>query len=167
MSLFDAAVLDRDGQADEIMQWGFRLAWALTHDGRLFTASSAAHAQHLAAELVGRMGDEPEPLPALALTTAWQVREHAVPGDVVLMLSPSGASARCVSAAEAALDKGAEPWALTGPLPNPLAPLCKRVIAVDSDDSQVVQEMHQALVHLLCECVDELLPTMRTSGVAS
>jgi D-sedoheptulose 7-phosphate isomerase len=170
-----------NGHADEIMQWGFRLTWTLTHDGHLFTAGnggSAAHAQHLAAELVGRMREEREPLSAFALTAdsstvtalsndygyrdvfARQVRAHAQPGDVVLMLSTSGASPNCMGAAEAALDKGAEPWALTGPMPNSLAPLCKRVIAVDSGDSQVVQEVHQVLVHLLCGCVDELLPTM-------
>jgi D-sedoheptulose 7-phosphate isomerase len=169
-------------ETDEMLQWGNRLALALRNGGKLFIAGnggSAAHAQHLAAELVGRMHREREPLSAFALCAdsstmtalandygyeevfARQVRAHAGPGDVVLLISTSGASPNVIAAAEAALEKGAEAWGLTGKLPNRLAPLCKHVIAVPSDDSQVVQEVHQVLVHLVCECVDAALPAVR------
>jgi D-sedoheptulose 7-phosphate isomerase len=176
------AIDDLRDETDQVLQWGKRLALVLTQGGRLFTAGnggSAAHAQHLAAELVGRMRHERGPLSAFALTAdtstltalgndygyeevfARQVRAHATPGDVVLLMSTSGASRNVIAAAETALERGAEPWSMTGRLPNALAPLCKYVIAVPSDDSQVVQEVHQVLVHLICECVDATLPTIR------
>lgn len=136
------AVLHRfTGNPDEILQWGFRLAWTLMRNGRLFVSG----------------GDD-----ASDIGFARQVRANAVPGDVVLLLSTSGRSPDAIAAAEAAREMGAEAWALTGKLPNPLASECKYVIAVASDDSQVVQEVHRLLVHLLCESVDELLPTMQT-----
>lgn len=97
---------------------------------------------------------------------ARQLRAHATQDDIVLLLSTSGNSPNAIAAAQAARENGAEAWALTGKLPNPLAAACKEVIAVASDDSQVVQEVHQVLIHLLCECVDELLPAMRGAAVS-
>lgn len=179
------AVEDLRDETEEVFQWGTRLALVLAQGGRLFTAGnggSAAHAQHLVAELVGRMRDDREPLPAFALSAdsatitavgndygyehvfARQVRAYAGPGDIVLLMSTSGASANVIAAAEAALDRGAEPWAMTGRLPNGLAPLCKHVLAVRSEDGQVVQEIHQVLVHLICECVDATLPDIRDAS---
>jgi len=176
------AIDDLHDETDQVMEWGTRLAMVLTQGGKLFTAGnggSAAHAQHLAAELVGRMRREREPLSAIALTAdsstlsalgndygyeevfARQVRAHATPGDIVLLMSTSGTSPNVIAAAEVALERGAEPWGMTGRLPNPLAPLCKYVIAVPSADSQVVQEVHQVIVHLVCECVDASLPAIR------
>jgi D-sedoheptulose 7-phosphate isomerase len=179
------AVDDLHAVTDQVLEWGTRLALALKAGGRLFAAGnggSAAHAQHLAAELVGRLRDEREPLSAFALTTdsstvtalgndygyeevfARQVRAHAVPGDILVLMSTSGASPNLLAAAEAAGERGAEAWAMTGMLPNPLAPLCKSVIAVRSNDSQVVQEIHQVLIHLICQCVDATLPALRSTA---
>ena len=179
------AVEDLQDETEQVIEWGTRLALVLSQGGRLYTAGnggSAAHAQHLAAELVGRMRGEREPLSAFALTAdgstvtalgndygyeevfARQVRAHAGPGDIVLLMSTSGASPNLLAAAEVALDRGAEPWAMTGMLPNPLAPLCKYAIAVPSDDPQVVQEIHQVLVHLICECLDTTLASVRSAS---
>lgn len=172
------AVKDLHDATGQVLEWGERLAHVLTRGGRLYTAGnggSAAHAQHLVAELVGRLHAERQPLSAFALTAdsstmtalgndygyeevfARQVRAHAVPGDIVLLASTSGASPNLLTAAEAAVQRGAEPWAMTGMLPNALAPLCKYVIAVPSADAQVVQEIHQVLIHLICSCLDASL----------
>jgi len=162
-----------------LASWGAELAWTLTHGGKLLTmgnGGSAAEAQHLAAELVGRMCGERMALPAMALTAdgptltalgndygfdhlfARQLEAHVRPGDIVIMLSTSGASPNLLSAAERASDLGAVAWALTGPAPNPLSERSKQFIAVDCANSQIVQEVHQFAIHALCACLDLCLP---------
>jgi D-sedoheptulose 7-phosphate isomerase len=162
-------------------EWGSELAQTLSvRGGRLLAAGnggSAAHAQHLVTELVGRMKGERQPLPALALTAdgttvtalgndygfdevfARQVAAHARPGDIVLLISTSGGSPNVLRAAETALECGAQVWSFTGRHPNPLSSRSKQFLAVDSDDGQIVQEVHQVAIHLLCACLDGALRT--------
>ncbi|NUT08780.1 MAG: SIS domain-containing protein [Hamadaea sp.] len=168
--------LQRD--AGELHDWGVHLALTLARGGRLLTAGnggSAAHAQHLVAELVGRFDGERAPLPAVALTAdsvitsalgndygydevfARQVRAHGRPGDVVLLLSTSGTSPNVVAAARAAREVGASAWSMTGPVPNPLAAECDRFFAVPAPSTQIVQEVHQVAVHVLCGFIDEVV----------
>jgi D-sedoheptulose 7-phosphate isomerase len=165
--------------SDDLREWGAELALTLSRGGRLITAGnggSAAEAQHLVGQLVGRHRADRRPLAALALTAdsvvttaaaddygyrsvfARQIRAHARPGDVVLLMSASGPSVNLISAAEAATAARAHPWALTGPAPNPLALLTSRHYAVPVADPQVVQEVHQVVVHLLAGFVDDLIP---------
>jgi D-sedoheptulose 7-phosphate isomerase len=155
--------------------WGVRLSAVLVGGGRLLVAGnggSAAQAQHLTAELVGRYRDDRTPLSAIALHAetsavtaiandygydevfARQVRAHGRPGDVLLAVSTSGRSGSCVRAVEAARDRGMASWALTGPAPNPLADLADDAVAVDAPATATVQEVHQVVVHLLCARVD-------------
>src|SRR5215212_5251014 len=117
--------------------------------GRLAVAGnggSAAEAQHLAAELVGRLRDERTPLSAIALTAdssavtaisndygydevfARQVRAHGRPDDVLLAMSTSGRSPNLLTAVRAAADAGLRTWAMTGPAPNPLAEACEEAL---------------------------------------
>ena len=145
--------------------------------GRLLAAGnggSAAEAQHLAAELVGRYRRPRRPLSAIALTPdacsltaiandfgwteamARQVVAHGRPGDVLIALSTSGASANVLEAVRAARDVGVRTWALTGAAPNPLASLSDEVLAV-AGPTAVVQEMHLVAVHLLCDAVDAIV----------
>ncbi|HKT02835.1 MAG TPA: SIS domain-containing protein [Rugosimonospora sp.] len=166
-------------QADRLREWGLRLAGALGQGARLLAAGnggSAAEAQHLVAELVGKLDGDRPPLSAIALTAesssvtaisndygytevfARQVRAHGRPGDVVILLSSSGRSPNLLSAAETAQELGLATWGLTGPLPNPLADRCAEVVAVPSPYGQVVQELHLVAVHLLCASVDAALP---------
>ncbi|TWH69391.1 D-sedoheptulose 7-phosphate isomerase [Micromonospora olivasterospora] len=147
--------------------------------GRLLVGGnggSAAEAQHLTAELVGRLRDDREPLSAIALHAetsaltaigndygyaevfARQVRAHGRPDDILLLLSTSGVSPNLLAAARAGRDAGLRCWAFTGPAPNPLAEACHEALAVDSPDSQVVQELHLVSAHVLCEYVDRVLP---------
>jgi phosphoheptose isomerase len=167
------AGVERD--ADALEEWGTDLARVLTRGGRLLAAGnggSAAHAQHLTGELVGRYRTERRALSALALhaeTTsltaivndygaeaafARQVEAHGRPGDVLLLISTSGRSANLITAAAAGRREGLEVWGLSGPRPNPLAECCDRCLAVDADTTATIQEVHQVLVHLLCEAVD-------------
>lgn len=139
---------------------------------------SAAEAQHLAAELVGKLRWDRPALSAIALTAetasltalgndygfqevfARQVRAHGRPGDVLLLMSTSGRSANLLTAAEAAAGLGIRVLGFTGPTPNPLAGHCADVLAVPSSDPQVVQELHLVSVHVLCEHIDRTLPTV-------
>ncbi|MEV0394819.1 D-sedoheptulose-7-phosphate isomerase [Polymorphospora rubra] len=168
--------------ADRLDRWGGELAWTLGTGGRLLVAGnggSAAEAQHLAAELVGKLRDDRTPLSAIALCAetssltaigndygydevfARQVRAHGRADDVLLLLSTSGRSANLLAAARAGREQGLRCWALTGPAPNPLAELCTEVLAVPSPEPQVVQELHLLSAHVLCEYVDRDLPAVR------
>jgi D-sedoheptulose 7-phosphate isomerase len=174
-----AALLPYRTVADRLGRWGTELAWTLGRGGRLLVAGnggSAAQAQHLAAELVGKLREDRMPLAAIALTAdtsavtaisndygydevfARQVRAHGRPGDVLLVLSTSGRSPNLLAAACAARETGLRAWAFTGPTPNPLAEACDEALVVPSQDAQVVQEMHLVSTHVLCEYVDLSLP---------
>jgi glycosyltransferase involved in cell wall biosynthesis/phosphoheptose isomerase len=164
-----------EGELERLSGWGERLAARLLEGGRLLAVGnggSAAQAQHLTAELVGRYETEREPLSAICLhgdtstltaisndygadeAFARQVRAHARPGDVVICISTSGSSANVVAAARAARTCGAESWAFTGPAPNPLADACDDAVTLDCAASATVQELHQVAIHLLCGAVD-------------
>jgi D-sedoheptulose 7-phosphate isomerase len=164
-----------------LARWGADLAWHLGQGGRLLVAGnggSAAEAQHLAAELVGRLREERAPLSAIALTPdssavtaisndygfeevfARQVRAHGRPGDVLLAMSTSGRSPNLVAAARAATESGMRTWAMVGAGRNPLADACDEALCCPSADSQVVQELHLIAVHVMCEYVDQTLPAV-------
>jgi D-sedoheptulose 7-phosphate isomerase len=181
LSALAAALIPYRTVAGRLAAWGAQLAWTLGQGGRLLTAGnggSAAEAQHLAAELVGKLRDDRTPLSALALCAdssavtaigndygfdelfARQVRAHGRPGDVLLVLSTSGRSPNLLAAIAAARSAGMRTWALTGPAPNPLADACDEAIACPSPDSQVTQELHLVSVHVLCEHVDRILPAV-------
>lgn len=162
-----------------LARWGGEVARRLAGGGRLLVAGnggSAAEAQHLTAELVGKLRDDREPLSAIALHAetsaltaiandysydqvyARGVRAHGRPDDILLLMSTSGSSTNLLTATHTARDTGLRCWAFTGPTPNPLADLCDDVLAIDSPESQVVQELHLVATHVLCEYVDRALP---------
>lgn len=174
-----AAVLAAlSGEAGRIEAWGRRLGERLRDGGRLLVAGnggSAAQAQHLSAELVGRYLTERTPLSAIALHAdsssftaicndygadevfARQIEAHGRAGDVVLLLSTSGRSSNLLAAAERARRRGLLTWALTGCEPNPLARACHDALCIPASSTAVVQEIHQVCVHLLCEAVDAVV----------
>ncbi|TMR90846.1 D-sedoheptulose-7-phosphate isomerase [Nonomuraea basaltis] len=167
-----------DDQAVTVRAWGGKLAGVLASGGRLLACGnggSAAEAQHLTAELVGRFRDDRRPYAAIPLHAdgssltaiandfgvdeiyARQVRAHARPGDVLLCLSTSGTSPNVLAAARAAQESGILAWAMTGPAPNPLADLCDDAVAVPAQETATVQEVHLAMIHLLCDAAEEAL----------
>ncbi|GAB3887699.1 hypothetical protein GCM10029964_054110 [Kibdelosporangium lantanae] len=134
---------------------------------------SAAQAQHLSAELVGRFGHDRRPFAAVALPAdtssvtgigndygfeeifARQVTAHARPADVLMVLSTSGRSANLVRAVQVA---GATTWAMTGERPNPLAAATDETLAL-SGSTASVQEAQLVAVHALCAMFDAALGT--------
>ena len=156
-------------------QWGRRLAMPLLAGHRLLVAGnggSAAEAQHLTAELVGRYVADRPPLSAIALHAetsaltaigndfgaaeayARQVAAHGREGNIVLLLSASGRSGNVLAAAERARALRLTVWAMTGPAPNPLAGLADDAICVAGADTAVVQEVHLVAIHALCGALD-------------
>jgi D-sedoheptulose 7-phosphate isomerase len=160
---------------DVAQRWGERLATLMSGGARLLAVGnggSAAQAQHLTAELVGRYRDDRPPFSAIALHAetssftaiandygmqevfARQVRAHGRRGDVLVALSTSGSSPNVVAAVHAARDLGIASWAMTGPVPNPLASLSDETLSVDAMAAATVQELHLVAVHLICAAFD-------------
>ena len=167
------AALDAD--VDRIDAWGQHLARLLQGGGRLLAAGnggSAAQAQHLTSELVGRYRDDRPAFSAISLHAetsaltaivndygaapvfARQVEAHGRAGDVLVALSTSGSSRNVLAAVEAARQRGMTTWGLTGRAPNPLAACCDDSGCVDAPATATVQEVHQIVVHLLCASFD-------------
>lgn len=161
--------------AARIEEWGRELADRMLLGHRLLVAGnggSAAEAQHLTAELVGRFEGERTPLSAIALHAetssltalvndygademfARQVAAHGRPGDVLIGLSTSGSSTNVLAAAHRARELGLVTWALTGRAPNPLAALCDDALVVPAASTAAIQEVHLVAVHALCAEVD-------------
>lgn len=160
------------------LRWGRALARILPTGGRLLAAGnggSAAQAQHLTAELVGRYRDDRRPFSAVCLSAdapvwtatargprgddgfAYQVRAHGRPGDVLVLLSTSGGSPNILAAARQGRAAGLTVWALTGRTPNPLADAADETLAVDAPLTATVQELHLVALHLMCEALDAAL----------
>lgn len=136
---------------------------------------SAADAQHLAAEFVGRYLRERRPLPAVALNGntsaltgigndygyrevfARQLEALAVPGDVVVGISTSGKSENVIEAVMRARRMGLYRIALTGASGGELKGLVDTLIAVPSDLTPRIQECHILAGHALCDAVESAL----------
>ncbi len=136
---------------------------------------SAADAQHIAAELVGRYEQDRRAWPAIALTTdtsaltalgndygyaevfARQVEALAQPGDLLLAISTSGGSPNVLRAVERARELGCRTIALTGAGGGELKTLCDLAVVIPSDRTSRVQEAHITIGHLWCEMVDAAL----------
>jgi D-sedoheptulose 7-phosphate isomerase len=149
---------------------------ALSGGRKLFffgNGGSAADAQHLAAELVGRFKRERRALPALALTAdtstltaigndysyekifARQLEGLGSPGDVALGISTSGKSPNVIHAFYVAKKMGMVTVGITGAGGGDLAPLVDYCICVPSDHTARIQEAHILIGHILCEIIDE------------
>lgn len=167
-------------QADAMEAAAQAIAASIRSGGRLLAAGnggSAAEAQHLTAEFLGRLRPDRdrEPLAAVALHAdtstltaaandygydevfARQVRGLGRPGDVLVVLSTSGSSPNCVRAVEDARRIGIATIGLLGGTPRALHELCDHVIAVPSEHIAAVQECHLVLVHVLTERTEDLL----------
>lgn len=136
---------------------------------------SAADAQHIAAELVGRFQAERPALPAIALTVntscltaiandysfdqvfARQLEALAVAGDVALGISTSGNSSNVVRAIEFANARGLTTIGLSGKNGGNLKRVAHRCICAPSDVTPRIQEIHILVGHILCEIVEQVL----------
>ena len=134
---------------------------------------SAADAQHLAGELVGRFQRERAAMPAIALTVdtsvltaigndysfkqvfARQVEALGRPGDVALGISTSGESPNVVAALQTARAKGLKTVALTGRDGGSVGRAAEIHVNVPDENTQRVQEVHMTLLHVMCEVIEE------------
>ena len=140
----------------------------------LGNGGSAADAQHIAAELVGRFKAADRPaLPAVALTTdtsaltaisndygfeevfARQVEALVREGDVVWALSVSGTSSNVIKAVKAAKRQAAKVIGFTGTEGAELQALCDLCLMAEHTDSDRVQEVHQLAYHIVCGLVED------------
>jgi type III pantothenate kinase len=165
-------------QSDVVRSWGEQLATCLVGGARLLAAGnggSAAEAQHLTAELVGRFCGERRPLSAISLCAesssvtailndygpdevfARQVEAHGRAGDVLVVLSTSGTSSNVVHAAKRGHEVGMRVWALTGPAPNPLASIADEALTISAGSTAAVQEVQLVAVHAICAALDAAL----------
>lgn len=134
---------------------------------------SAAQAQHIAGELVGRFLKERAALPCVALTTdtsiltavandydfedvfARQVEGLVKEGDVLWALSTSGNSVNVLKAVSLARKRGAKVLGMTGRGGGKLKELCDMVLCVPADSSPPIQEGHLVLLHILCGLLEQ------------
>jgi phosphoheptose isomerase len=156
------------------------IAGSLRTGGKVLAAGnggSAAEAQHLTGEFLGRLDSsrERQPLPAVALHAdtstltavgndygfdrvfSRQVEALGRPNDVLVVLSTSGASTNLVRAVDAASALGMISIGLLGPGARPLHERCTHVLAVPTENPQAIQECHLLLVHALVEAAEDLL----------
>ncbi len=151
---------------------------SMRNGGKLLIAGnggSAADAQHLAAEFLGRYLVDRRPLPALALTAdtsvltavgndygfeqvfARQVRGLGKPGDVFFALSTSGRSPNVLRALQAARDQGLVTVGFSGAADTPMRALCRHYLAVASNETAIVQQIHMVAGHAICALVERAL----------
>ena len=134
---------------------------------------SAADAQHMAAEFVGRYLIERDSLPAIALTTdtsaltgigndygfekvfARQCDALVNNGDLVIAISTSGKSPNIIEGIKTSKNKNAKIILLTGKNNNKLKHLTDITIRVPSNETPRIQESHRIIIHIICEFVEK------------
>ena len=163
---------------DQIAEAADMLVQSLRKGGKVIlfgNGGSAADAQHIAAELVGRFKMERRALPAIALNTnssvitsigndydftlsfSRQVEALVKEGDVAVGISTSGNSSNVIYALKRASELGAKTIALTGKTGGMLASVADLAIIVPSDDTPRIQEAHITIGHVLCDLVEKML----------
>lgn len=168
-----------DAHAGLLVKVGLRIAECLRGGGRVLAfgnGGSAADAQHLAGELVGRFQRDRAALSAIALTTdpsvvtaigndmgyeavfRRQVEAHGRPGDVAVGITTSGRSPNVVQALQLARERGLVTVGLTGNGGGRLAGLVEYLIDVPPAETARIQEVHAMVVHVLCQVVEEAMP---------
>ena len=133
---------------------------------------SAADAQHIAAELVGRYKTERKGIPAIALTTDTsaitsisndfgyahvfdrQIQALANVRDIVIGISTGGTSANVINGLNTAIDIGCQTIGFSGKGGGNFNSLCTVNLVVNSDDTARIQEMHILIGHIICHLID-------------
>jgi len=167
-----------DSAAESVARAADLCAASLQAGGKLLlfgNGGSASDAQHIAAELTGRLSRERPALPAMALTAnpsdltaigndygfdhvfVRLLQAHGRDGDVAVAISTSGNSPNVLAAVKEARGRGLQTIGLIGKDGGKLAPLVDCAIVVPSNDTQRIQESHITIGHALCELVDETL----------
>jgi len=159
----------------QIQQLAQRLIQSYQQGAKLLlcgNGGSAADAQHIAAELVGRFLHERQALPAIALNVndasltaiandygyahlfARQVEAYGQAGDILIGISTSGNSANVIAACKTAKQQGLYTVGLTGADGGKLKQSCDTCLCVPSNNTPRIQEMHILIGHILCQLVE-------------
>jgi D-sedoheptulose 7-phosphate isomerase len=168
----DAALLRLVGDIAQTIEQSLRAGGKLLIAGN---GGSAADAQHLAAEFMGRYVLDRKPLAALALTTDTsaltaigndygfdqvferQVRGLGRPGDVFLGISTSGRSPNVLRALAAARDLGLVTVGFSGAADTGMRAQCRHFLAVASQETAIVQQIHMVAGHAICALVERAM----------
>lgn len=176
------AGLTKAVQSDELLATTHAIARAVADALRagnklvlIGNGGSAADAQHIAAEIVGRYKQERPGWAAIALTTdtsaltaiandygfeqvfARQVQGLARPGDVLLALTTSGRSPNILAALKTARDMGITTVGFTGTKGESMRASCDHLFVAPTDDTPVVQQIHMMAMHAICDDVEQAL----------
>lgn len=165
----------REGGVETIAAIADAMTAALERDGTIYlcgNGGSAADAQHIAGELVGRFRRERKALAAVAFSTdtsvltaiandyayervfARQAEALVRKGDVLWAFSTSGTSANIVAAVEVATAKGAVVIAFTGTANSKLEQMADICLCADAEATSSSQEIHQLAYHIICDLVE-------------
>jgi len=181
------AALQRAAQDSALLDVAHTIAAAMIaalRSGRTIliigNGGSAADAQHIAAEIIGRYRQDRPAYATIALTTdtsaltsiandygfeqifARQVEGLGRRGDVLLALSTSGKSPNILSALRLARERGLVTVGFTGSKGENLRALCDHLLIAPSDDTPVIQQIHLAVAHGICDEVEQTM--MREPG---
>jgi phosphoheptose isomerase len=167
----------RDALLPKVIEAAGAIRAALEAGGKLLTCGnggSAADAQHMATELVGRFIRERAAMPAIALTAdstivtsvgndygfarvfVRQLEALGRPGDVLVGISTSGGSPNVLAAIDAANRAGLKTIALTGKDGGPIGSAAAIHINVAEDATPRVQEVHRTVIHAICELIERI-----------
>jgi len=173
----DAALLDPARKIADVITAALRGGHKLLIAGN---GGSAGEAQHIAAEIVGRYKKDRPAYAAIALTTdtsaltaigndygfeqvfARQVEGLGQRGDVLLAMTTSGRSPNILAALKVARQQGLVTVGFTGAKGASMATACDHLLIAPSDDTAVIQQIHLAFAHGICDVIERAL--MQSSG---
>ncbi len=168
----------RDGNLKVLETVANEMATVLKHRGTIFlcgNGGSAADAQHIAAEFIGRFKKERKSLPAIALTTdssiltalandysydivfARQIEGLAEKGDLLIAISTSGNSKNIIEAVKKASEMGLKTVGFTGETGGKLAGMADITFKAQSKHTSHIQETHITALHAVSEIVEDIL----------
>ena len=168
----DAALLDIARKIADAITSALRDGHKLLIAGN---GGSAGDAQHIAAEIVGRYKKDRPAFAAIALTTdtsaltaigndygfeqvfARQVEGLGQRGDVLLAMTTSGRSPNILAALKAARQRGLVTIGFTGSKGAGLAAFCDHLLVAPSDDTAIIQQIHLAFAHGICDVIEQAL----------
>ena len=168
----DANLLDTARKIADVIAASLRAGNKLLIAGN---GGSAADAQHIAAEIVGRYKKDRPAYAAIALTTdtsaltaigndygfeqvfARQLEGLGRRGDVLLALTTSGRSPNILAALKTARQQGLVTVGFTGAKGKALGASCDHLLVAPSDDTAVIQQIHMAFAHGICEVIEQML----------
>lgn len=182
-SLNESSIVNKDSAIDQKFIQQLKVAADLLintfrNNGKVLLAGnggSAADCQHIAAELIGRLNFDREPLPAIALTAntsnltciandygyenifSRQIQALANENDALIVYTTSGKSKNIIKSVIEARQRLKSIISLTGPFSDELADFSDAILSVKTAKTTRIQEIHAIAGHIMCECVEETL----------